>query len=133
MNNELQKELSNIIPKELYTNVDFWQKIVENINSGIVMIPLSFINHLSFKYGYTLDDLRTPDVISYIWNLSLHLNNHPDIFSQLGKRPNYNISYAYGDVKLVTKNKKVLFKDYKEKSIVKSRKKLVDEIPLADI
>jgi hypothetical protein len=127
MNQSLQSELANIVPRELALNVDFWQRIVENINMGMTMVPLSFINHLAHKYGYSVEYLRDPEVLSYIWNLSLHLNKNPDSFRTLAKTTvSYNLTYGYSE-SCTYKNA------YKtEKPVIKDRNKLTKEIPLAD-
>lgn len=125
MNQNLQSELANIVPRELALNVDFWQRIVENINMGMMMVPLSFINHLAHKYGYSVDYLRDPEVLSYIWNLSIHLHRNPEYFKTLSN-PNKNLTYGYSESYVVTKPYKP------EKPLVKDRKKLTKEIPLAD-
>lgn len=127
MNQNLQSELANIIPRELALNVDFWQRIVENINMGMSMVPLSFINHLAHKYGYGVDYLRTPEVLSYIWNLSVHLNRNPDHFKNLAKTAVSNLTYGYSE-SYVSKN--VTYKP--ENPVIKDRNKLTKEIPLAD-
>lgn len=125
MNKNLQSELANIIPRELALNVDFWQRIVENINMGMMMVPLSFINHLAHKYGYSVDYLRNTEVLSYIWNLSIHLHRNPEYFKTLSKSNN-NLTYGYSEIRLCNNITKP------EKPLVKDRKKLTKEIPLAD-
>ncbi len=120
MNEIIKSELRSILPSELYMNVDYWMKIVENINSGINMIPLSFINHISFKYGYNVDVLKDKEIYQFIWETCCILNRRPELLKYTS--PSSTITYGYSKKKTVVESEPK----------IKDRDKLCKEIPTAE-
>lgn len=114
---KIKLELNKIVPKELEINVDYWLRISDNIRSGIVFLPISFIHYLSFKYNYDLEVLKSPEIMKHIWGISI------EIFKS--KNMGFSSIFSNYNVNITTKSK------VKENK-VKNRDELCSEIPLAD-